>query len=131
MSGRPKPRGINILALLICIGGVMDLQNFIWTLMDPTTLSFHSNEAVGWFNFYISLPVGLFSLVVAYGFFSGCRWGRSLGFVSSFLGILISLINLLGRSLDTVIIAIIIINAFTIYYLTRPHVKIYFHKPDS
>jgi len=131
MSGRPKPRGINILALLICIGGVMDLQTFIWTLMDPTTLSFFSNEVVGRFNFYISLPVGLFSLVVAYGFFKGCSWGWSLGFASSFLGILISLINLLDRSIDPVIVTIIIINAFTIYYLTRSHVKKYFHKPDS
>jgi len=109
----------------------MDLQTFIWTLMDPTTLSFFSNEVVGRFNFYISLPVGLFSLVVAYGFFKGCSWGWSLGFASSFLGILISLINLLDRSIDPVIVTIIIINAFTIYYLTRSHVKKYFHKPDS
>ena len=131
MSGRPKPRGINILALLISIGGVMDFYNFVWTLMDPTTLSFFSNEAVARLNFYISLPVGLFSLVVAYGFFYGCRWGLSLGFVSSFLGILISLINLLGRSIDLVIVAIIIINAVTIYYLSRPYVKKYFHRPES
>ena len=131
MSGRPKPRGINILALLISIGGVMDFYNFVWTLMDPTTLSFFSNEAVARLNFYISLPVGLFSLVVAYGFFYGCRWGWGLGFVSSFVGILISLITLLGRSIDLVIVAITIINAVTIYYLTRPNVKIYFHKPDN
>jgi len=109
----------------------MDLQNFFWTLRDPTTLSFFSNEVVGRFNFYLSLPVGLFSLVVAYGFFKGCSWGWSLGFISSFVGILISLINLLGRSIDPVTVAIILINALTIYYLTRPHVKQYFHKSDS
>jgi hypothetical protein len=131
MSRSSKPRGINILALLICIGGVMDLYNFFWTLMDPTTLSFFFNEAVARLNFYISLPVGLFSLVVAYGFFKGCRWGWGLGFVSSFVGILLSLITLLGRSLDPVIVAIIIINAVTIYYLTRPHVKRYFRRPAS
>ena len=107
----------------------MDIQNFLWTLLDTTTLFFFSNEMVGRFNFYVSLPVGLFSLGVAYGFFKGCSWGWSLGIVSAFLGILISLINLLGRSIDPVTLTIIIINALTIYYLTRPHVKRYFHKP--
>lgn len=65
----------------------MDLQNFLWTLMNPTNRSFFSNEVVGRFNFYISLPIGFFSLVVAYGFFKGCSWGWSLDFVSSFLDI--------------------------------------------
>jgi hypothetical protein len=35
---RSKPRGINLLALLICVGGVMDLQNFLWFFIDPTNL---------------------------------------------------------------------------------------------
>ena len=103
----------------------MDIRNFLSLLIDPRDLLI-STSVISWFNFYLSLPVGLFSLVVAYGFFKGLRWGWFLGFVSSFLGILISLINLLGRSLDPVTWSIIIINAFTIYYLTRPYVKKYF-----
>ena len=129
LNVRQKPKGINVLGLLICIGGVMDIQNFLWILIDPNNLLFFT--IIGWFNFYISLPVGLFSLIVAYSFFKGLSWGWSLGFLSSFLGIIISLINLLDRSIDPIILTIIIINAFTVYYLTRAPVKKYFGKLAS
>ena len=126
LNVRQKPKGINILGLLRCIGGVMDIQNFLWILINPNNLLFFTSEVFGWFNFLVSLPVGLFSFIVAYGFFKGFSWGWSLGFVSSFLGIIISLINLLDRLTDPIILTIIIINAFTVYYLTRPQVKKYF-----
>ncbi len=128
MNSRQKPKGINILGFLICVGGVMDLQNFVWVLMDRKNLQFFNSEVIGWFNFFISLPVGLLSLIVAYCFFKGFRWGRSLGFTTSLLGIAISLINLIDRSIDPIILAIITINAFTIYYLTRPNVIKYFSR---
>jgi len=129
LNARQKPKGINVLALLISIGGVMDTRNFLSLLIDPRDLT--SASVISWFNFYILLPVGLFSLVVAYGFFKGHSWGWSLGIVSSFLGIIISIVNFLGLSIDPVTLTIIIINAFTVYYLTRPHVKKYFLKPVS
>lgn len=126
MGVRQKPKGINVLGLLICVGGVMDIQNFLWILIDPNNLSFYTSEVIGRFNFYISLPVGLFSLIVSYSFFKAYSWGWSLGLVSSLLGITISLVNLFDRTTDPIVLTIIIINAFTIYYLTRPHVKKYF-----
>jgi len=128
MAVENKPKGICILAVLICIGGVMDIQNFLSVLIDPNNLSFYSNEMIGRFNFYISLPVGLLSLIVAYGFYKGYRWGWSFGLVTALLGITISLVNLFDRTTDPIILTIILINAFTIYYLTRPHVKKYFLK---
>ena len=125
--GRPKPWGITILALLIGVGGVMDLQNFLWFFIDPSNLLFSSIEVLKWFNFYISLPVGILSLIVGYAFVRGLRWGRSLGIVSSLLGILINIINLIiSRTFSPIIIIITIINAVTIYYLRRPIMKKYF-----
>jgi hypothetical protein len=35
MIGRSKPRGIHVLALLIGVSGVMDLQNLFWFFIDP------------------------------------------------------------------------------------------------
>ena len=128
MDVENKPKGINILAVLICVGGFMDIQNFFSVLIDPNNLSFYSNEMIGCFNFYISLPVGLLSLIVAYSFYKGYRWGWSFGLFTALLGITISLVNLFDRTTDPIVLTIILINAFTIYYLTRPHVKKYFLK---
>jgi hypothetical protein len=127
MSGRPKPWGITILALLIGVGGVMDLQNFVWFFVDPTQLVFASIEALKWFNFYVSLPVALLSFIVGYTFVKGLRWGRSLGVVLSLTGILINTINLLvSRTFSPIIVIITSINVVTIYYLRRSAVKKYF-----
>jgi len=127
MIGRPKPRGINVLALLIGVGGVMDLQNFFWFFIDPANLLFSSIEGLKWFNFYISLPVGMLSLLVGYAFIKGLSWGRFLGVVSSMLGILINIINLtMSRIFSPIIVIITLINAVTIYYLRRSAVKHYF-----
>ena len=127
MISRPKPRGIPVLALLIGVGGVMDLQNFFWFFIDPANLLFSSIEVLKWFNFYVSLPVGLLSLLVVYTFIKGLSWGRFLGAVSSMLGILINVINLtVSRIFSPIIVLITLINAVTIYYLRRSAVKHYF-----
>jgi len=126
-NGRPKPWRINVLALLIGVGGVMDLQNFFWFFIDPTNLLFSSIDALKWFNFFISLPVGVLSLIVGYTFVKGLSWGRSLGVVASLLGIRINIINLsISRTFSPIIVVITLINAVTIYYLRRSAVKKYF-----
>jgi hypothetical protein len=79
--------------------------------------------------FYISLPVGMLSLVVGYTFVKGLSWGRSLGIVFSLLGIFINIVNLIiSRTLSPIIIVITMINAVTIFYLRRSVVKKYFEK---
>lgn len=118
MNGRQKPLGINVLALLIGIGGLMDLQNFLWFFIDPTNLLFASIEALKWFNFYISLPVGVLSPLVGYTFLKGLSWGPSFGIVASLLGIGINIINLtISRTFAPIIVIITVINAITTYYL--------------
>jgi hypothetical protein len=127
MKGRQKPQGINALALLIGLGGVMDLQNFFWFFIDPNNLLFSSIEALKWFNFYISLPIGALSLIVGYMFIKGVGWGRSLGMVTSLLGIIINIINLtISRTFSLIIAIITIINLTIIYYLRKSAVKKYF-----
>ena len=129
MNGRQRPRGINILALLIGIGGVMDLQNFVWFFIDPANLLFASIEALKWFNFYISLPLGVLSLIVGYMFIKGVSWGRTLGIITSLSGIIINIINLtISRTFSMMIAIITIINVIIIYYLQRSAVKKYFAK---
>jgi hypothetical protein len=127
MIDRLKPWGINVLAVLISIGGVMDLQNFLWFFIDPTNLLFASIDALKWFNFYLSLPLGTLSLIVGFTFVKGVSWGHSLGVVFAFLGIFINIINLItSGTFSPIIVIITLINAITIYYLRTPAVKNYF-----
>ena len=129
MNGRQKPRGINILALLIGLGGVMDLPNFVCFFIDPANLLFASIEALKWFNFYISLPVGVLSLIVGYMFIKGVSWGRTLGIITSTSGIIINVINLtISRTFSIIVAIITIINVIIIYCLQRSAVKKYFAK---
>jgi uncharacterized membrane protein (UPF0136 family) len=122
-----KPWGINVLALLISMGGVMDLQNFLWLFIDPVNLLFASIDVLKLFNFYLSLPVGTLSLIIGFRFVKGVSWGLSLGIVSAFLGICINIINLIiSRTFSPIIVIITLINVVTIYYLRTPTVKKYF-----
>jgi len=63
--------------------------------------------------------VGLISLAVAYGFWTGSGWGWWLGIILAILQIVsIFSLNVIG----------FIIGIIMVYYLTRPHVKAWFHK---
>jgi uncharacterized membrane protein (UPF0136 family) len=127
MKGGQRPQGITVLAVLMGLGGVMDLQNFFWFFIDPHKLLFSSIEALKWFNFYVSLPIGALSLIVGYMFIKGVGWGRSLGIVTSLLGIIINSINLtISRTFSPIIAIITIINVTIIYYLRKAAVKKYF-----
>ena len=126
MGTEEKPRWLNALGVLICVGGIMDVYGFLSFIWDPGYLLFNSSEALGWFNFYISLPVALLSFAVAYAFFRGRRWGWSLGMVCALVGLGICAINLLGRGSDPVVWAIIMVNALMIFYLARGSVRRYF-----
>lgn len=127
-GGREKPKGLIVLGILVCAGGLMDVYGFLSLLWDPGYILFYSIEALGWFNFYISLPVALLSFAVAYAFFTGRRWGWSLGMVCALVGLGVCAINLLGRGSDPVVWAIILVNALIIFYLARGSVRRYFRQ---
>jgi len=102
----------------------MDLQNFVWFFIEPANLLFASIVVLKWFNFAVSLPVGLLSLLVGYAFVQGLPWGRTLGIATSLIGILINVVNLtVSQSFSPIISIITAINVVAIYYLRRPIMK--------
>jgi hypothetical protein len=127
VTSRSKPWGIYILAVLISIGGVMDLQNFWWFFIDPTRLLFSSIEVLKWLNFIISLPLGVLSLLAGYAFVKGLRWGYILGIGVLLVGILLNVINLtISGTISPIIVVITITNGVGIHYLQQANGKQHF-----
>jgi hypothetical protein len=100
-----RPTGITILAILAILGGLAELGfGLIFSL----------------FGFGLIFVVfGLIELAVAYGFWTGASWGWWLGII----GAVLDLISIVTFDVIGFIIGIVML-----YYLTRPHVKMWFHK---
>jgi len=66
--------------------------------------------------------IGTVNFVIAYGYWNGRGWAWIVGLAFAALGIIIGLITLPGGLIR------IVLDVLIIYYLTRPHVKIFFGK---
>jgi len=115
LPGEDRPTGVAILAILeaidgiyyLIIGGGQSLAAAI--LLIPRVLG------------TTLIIVGLASLLLAWGLWTGKGWARMVALVIAILGIILSLIppfHFVGLVIDAIII----------YYLTRPNVKKYFTK---
>lgn len=68
----------------------------------------------------VLIVIGVLSLIVAWGLWSGLRWAWYVSLALAVLSILIGILLLPGSLLWLTIEAVIV------YYLTRPHVKAFF-----
>ena len=65
------------------------------------------------------IAFGLLEFAVAYAYWTGATWGWWLGIIAAILDIL----SIFSLNVISLIIGIVML-----YYLTRPHVKVWFHK---
>src|SRR5438093_9316983 len=72
----------------------------------------------------VCLIVGILYLAVGIGFFGGKRWAWNLGIIVSVIGIVLNVIQMIGGNYSGVLS--LIISLLIIYYLMRPHVKVFF-----
>ncbi len=100
-----RPLGVTILAVLAGLGAL-------------ATIVFGLASTIFGFGF-VFLIIGLIEFGVAYGFWTGASWGWWLGI----LGAVLDIISIITLDIFTFLIGIVII-----YYLTRPHVKAWFHR---
>jgi hypothetical protein len=100
-----RPAGVTILAVLAALGGLATLVfGLIFTL----------------FGFgLVFVVIGLLEFGVAYGFWTGASWAWWLGMIVAVLNIL---------SIVTFDVIGLIVGLIILYYLTRPHVKVWFKK---
>ncbi len=121
-----RPLGVSILAILGFIGGAfMLLTGAIFAAMLPTmSLYIHQMPQMASifikFGSIIFLVMGLVSLVVSYGLWTGKTWAWWIYIVILVLGLISAILSLPPG------ITGLIINGVVLYYMTRGHVKRYF-----
>jgi uncharacterized membrane protein (DUF2068 family) len=76
------------------------------------------------------IPLGIASLVVAYGLFKGKSWAWLVAVVLSIIGLVVNVISLVTANMGAITGALvgIAINAIVLYYLSRRNVREYFGK---
>ena len=155
-----RPTGVTILGVLFVIGGAFALLGGIATLIaipfaatiipnavnnglelngSPLTPNQKSDliegsgpvlTALG----IILIPLGIASLVVAYGLFRAKSWAWSIAIVLSAILLAVNVISLVTGNMSSItsIVVGIAINAIVLYYLSRRNVRHYFGKfPDT
>ena len=155
---RHRPTGVTILGILFVIAGAFTLMGGIATLVavpflanvnpnvignnelqfngqQPFTLGEQTALAQGSGSILtvlgaVLIPVGIASLVVAYGMFKGKSWSWTVAVVLSAIGLAINVISLVTSNMGGITGALvgIAINAIVLYYLSRRNVRQYFGK---
>ncbi|MDQ6863424.1 MAG: DUF2127 domain-containing protein [Thermoproteota archaeon] len=72
------------------------------------------------------VAIGVAYLVMAYGLWRGKRWAWTITVILSFIGIALGAASIVTGNIAAIFH--LIINAIVIYYLYRPHVKVFFGK---
>jgi uncharacterized membrane protein (DUF2068 family) len=157
---RHRPTGVTILGVLFVIAGAFTLLGGIATLVAIPFVSNVNPNVIGnnelQFNGQqplltpseqtaalaqgsgsiltvlgaVLIPLGIASLVVAYGLFKGKSWAWLVAVVLSTLGLVVNVISLVTANMGAITGALvgIAINAIVLYYLSRRNVRQYFGK---
>ena len=152
---RHRPTGVTILGVLFVIAGAFSLLGGIATLIgipfvanvnpnvindelqlngqQPLTPSEQTAFAQGSGSILtvlgaLLIPLGIASLVVAYGLFKGKRWAWFVAVVLSIIGLVVNIISLVTSNMGAIAGALIgiAIDAIVLYYLSRRNVRQYF-----
>jgi uncharacterized membrane protein (DUF2068 family) len=152
---RHRPTGVTVLGILFVIAGAFTLLGGITTLVaipfvanvnpnvignelqlngqltpsEQTALAQVSGSILTVLG-AVLIPLGIASLVVAYGLFKGKRWAWYVAVALSIIGLAVNVISLVTSDVGAIAGALvgIAINAIVLYYLSRRNVKQYFGK---
>ena len=156
---RHRPTGVTILGILFVIAGAFTLLGGIATLVaipfvsnvnpnvindelqlngqqplltpsEQTAVLAQGSGSILTVLGAILIPLGIASLVVAYGLFKGKSWAWLVAVVLSIIGIVVNVISLVTANMGAITGALvgIAINAIVLYYLSRRNVRQYFGK---
>jgi uncharacterized membrane protein len=124
-----RPLGITILGILHLIGGSAFL---IFAIVGAAMLGV--SGGMGYFGMFSAVIGGIFLImfgilaalefVIAGALFSGKQWGRIIVIVLSIISLIMGLASLFGNPFS---IAAVVLDAFVLWYMWRPHVIAYFN----
>jgi uncharacterized membrane protein (DUF2068 family) len=141
MEAKTRPTGVTIIAILNIIGGIImviaglaliAVSAVFSSLSLSTQQNINSSVPSAFFGVAGSalgagiIALGIISFVVAYGLMKGKEWAWTLTVILSIISIALNVISIVSG--NTGGIASIIISGVILYYLYRPHVKVYFGK---
>jgi ABC-type Mn2+/Zn2+ transport system permease subunit len=119
MAVKKRPFGVMLLAILEIIYAL----NYFGSAAAPSSWFLLSMSAIGATLMSVVLAIlGIISLLLAYGLWTGMGWSWTLAIIFAAIGILTGIASLLPGIIS------IIIGAIIIYYLMMPHVKAFFKK---
>ena len=118
---RHRPTGVTVLGILFVIAGAFTLLGGITTLV---AIPFVALTVLG----AVLIPLGIASLVVAYGLFKAKSWAWYVAVALSIIGLVVNVISLVTSDIGAITGALvgIAINAIVLYYLSRRSVRQYF-----
>jgi uncharacterized membrane protein (DUF2068 family) len=157
---RHRPTGVTILGVLFVIAGAFTLLGGIATLVAIPFVANVNPNVIGNNELQLNgqqplltpseqtaalaqgsgsiltvlgavlIPLGIASLVVAYGLFKGKSWAWLVAVVLSTIGVVVNVISLVTANMGAITGALvgIAINAIVLYYLSRRNVRQYFGK---
>ena len=114
-----RPTGVTVLAILQLLGGLLMLVIAAGLSAVSSFVGRGFLIAFGGLISGVLAIFGLIGLATAYAFWTGQSWGWWLGIIAAVLDI----ISIVTLNVINFVIGIIIL-----YYLTRPHVKSWFHE---
>ena len=132
MSGKTRPTGVTILAVLEALGGLVWLLAGAGIMMVGALMPIFGAGlamvfgAIAGLMGLVFLIFGIIAFVLAYGLFTGRGWAWLWSLIFAVIGIILALfeaMSSLGSGILPIIIYLVII-----YYLTRSHVKAFFGK---
>ena len=130
MQKPPRPTGVSILAILNLLGGILAVLGGILLIGVGGSGMMSSLGFTGFISGIVAavggivIVIGLFALVVGWGMWTGKTWAWILAVILYALGALSSLISLAAGAISSIVG--LLISAFLLWYLWRPHVKAFF-----
>jgi uncharacterized membrane protein (DUF2068 family) len=117
LQQKHRPLGVTIITILTIIGGI----GFLASGIAAVGLSAGIGAAL--------IALGIAYFVMAYGLWKGKGWAWTITVILSFIGIALGVASIAIGNIGAIFH--IIINAIVVYYIYRPHVKVFFGKPVS
>jgi hypothetical protein len=132
---KQRPIGVTIIAILTILGGIGFIATGIAPFMAASLLSdisINSNMSPAVSVALSSgigaalIALGIAYFVMAYGLWKGKGWAWTITVVLSFIGIALGIVSIATANVGAIFH--VIINGVILYYLYRPHVKMFFGK---
>lgn len=119
-TGRKRPLGVTIVAILMIINGIILIASGVGGVTAGAVMGI---PFVGVAS-SVLIALGIATLIIAWGLITGKGWAWIVTVILSIISIIMSIIAIAGGNFGAIIN--LIISGVILYYMYRPDVKAYF-----